>query len=355
MPLKEAKYWSDPNTWPDKLVPSKGNILIPPGENIIYDVKESPLFDVITVNGQLSFIDDVEKFPTLNLNTKYIFVRVGKLFIGSEDKPFQGKASINLFGSKTDATILMSGTVEAGNKIIANTGLVEFHGKPRNKIMTRLLTPVFKGDTKALVEQNLDWVAGEKLYFAPTNTQPTHHDYLEIEEYIADTGLLKLKSAFLYYHYGGDSTGIKKYKGVDVRGEVILLSRNIKVIGDSSNDWGCAIVTADRTEFDKTVRIGRMVLENVEVYRCGQENTFKAAIRFEAASKADVNTNKVINSVVWGGNAHNLYIKASRNIEVTDTAFLGGINMSVILQTTNNVHLNRIFVGDNKKRKLSSS
>lgn len=242
--------------------------MIAAGENIIYDVKDSPLFDVITVNGQLSFIDEIEKFPTLNLNAKYIHVRAGKFLIGSEDKPYQAQASITLYGTKTDATILMASTVEAGNKILANTALIEFHGKPRNKMMTRLLASVYKGDTNALVEQNLDWVAGDKLYFAPTNQQPTHHDYLEIEDYLPETGLVKLKSAFLYYHFGGDSTA-SKYNGVDVRGEVILLSRNIKVIGDNSNDWGCAIVTADRTEFDKTVRIGRMVLDNVEVYRCG--------------------------------------------------------------------------------------
>ena len=59
-----------------------------PGLHIIYDLEDSPLFDVITVNGKLSFLDDKEKMPNLNLNCKYIFVRVGHLAIGSEEEPF---------------------------------------------------------------------------------------------------------------------------------------------------------------------------------------------------------------------------------------------------------------------------
>jgi hypothetical protein len=172
------------------------------------------------------------------------------------------------------------------------------------------------------VEQNLDWVAGDKVYFAPTNHQPYHHEYMEIEEYLPRTGLLKLTTAFEHYHFGGDSTA-DQYSGIDVRGEVIMLSRNIKVIGDDTNDWGCAMVVSDRVEFDKTVRIGRLVLENVEVYRGGQEDTFKAAIRYELATLAQ-DINRVVGCSVWGGNGKNLYIKSSKNIEVTDSTFLGG-------------------------------
>jgi len=111
-------------------------------------------------------------------------------------------------------------------------------------------------------------------------------------------------------------------------------------------------VNTDRVEFDKTVRIGRLVLDNVEVYRGGQEDTYKAAIRYEQTTRA-VDINRVVNSVVWGGNAKNLLIKASRNIEVTDSTFLGGSQVGVILQTVTNVHLNRVFVGDVIRRILN--
>jgi hypothetical protein len=131
-----------------------------------------------------------------------------------------------------------------------------------------------------------------------------------------------MTTAFEYYHFGGDSTA-DQYDGIDVRGEVIMLSRNIKIIADATeNDWGCAIVNTDRVEFDKTVRIGRLVLDNVEIYGGGQEDTLKAAIRYESTTLA-VDINKVVDTVVWGGNGKKLLIKASKNIEITDSVFLG--------------------------------
>ena len=50
----------------------------------------------------------------------------------------------------------MSGAVEAGNKVIANMGLFEAHGAPRDG-MSRLRRSVKEGDKETVVEPNLDW------------------------------------------------------------------------------------------------------------------------------------------------------------------------------------------------------
>lgn len=134
-----------------------------------------------------------------------------------------------------------------------------------------------------MVGTGLDWVAGDKIYFAPTNMQSYHHEYKTIDSYSSDSGMLKLTDALDYYHYGGDASIADDFSGLDMRGEVILLTRNIKVVGEDSNDWGCTIVTADRTEADRSVRIGEMILDHVEIYRGGQEDTYKSAIRYEGA------------------------------------------------------------------------
>ena len=144
-------------------------------------------------------MDDAGDHEKLNLNAKHIFVRAGELLIGSADAPYQAEASITLYGARADAQIKMSGTVEAGNKIIANTNLVEFYGKPRSR-MTRLLAPVYKDFTEVMVDTGLDWVAGDEIYFAPTNMQPYHHEYKTIDSYSSDTGMLKLTDALDFYH-----------------------------------------------------------------------------------------------------------------------------------------------------------
>ena len=168
----------------------------------------------------------------------------------------------------------------------------------------------------------MDWVAGDKVYFAPTNMQSYHHEYMEIEEYIASTGKLTLTNGFDYYHYGEDASIADDFNGLDMRGEVILLTRNIRVVGEESNDWGCTIVTSDRVEADRSVRTGTMILDNVEVYRGGQKDTLKSAIRYEGATRSL--TSLVDGTVAWGGNAKPLIIKTSHNINVKNSAFLGG-------------------------------
>lgn len=49
----------------------------------------------------------------------------------------------------------------------------------------------------------------------------------------------------LYYHYGDYDTTASRYDGVDIRAEVILLSRNVRVVGTDEDAWGATILAAD--------------------------------------------------------------------------------------------------------------
>lgn len=54
-----------------------------------------------------------------------------------------------------------------------------------------------------------------------------------------------------------------------MRGEVVLLTRNVKIIGNNENGWGGQIVTSDYKEEDgETWRIGHTILKNVEIDNC---------------------------------------------------------------------------------------
>jgi hypothetical protein len=56
-------------------------------------------------------------------------------------------------------------------------------------------------------------------------------DEAEIASYDAVTGIATLTAALKFYHFGqAESTGAE-YNGLDTRGEVILLTRNIKIQG----------------------------------------------------------------------------------------------------------------------------
>ena len=85
--------------------------------------------------------------------------------------------------------------------MLANLGLVSLWGKPRDRI-SRLRQPCSWGNKTALVSSGLDWVAGDRLYLAPTAIQHTHSDYVNILSYDIQTGLLTFDRPLKYYHWG---------------------------------------------------------------------------------------------------------------------------------------------------------
>lgn len=143
---------------------------------MLLDIEETPVFKSLTINGRLTFYNN--NFD-IHLRSKWIFVRAGELLIGTEEEPFKANALITLHGMQDEETLVMSGTVSAGNKIMATVGDIKFYGIPRDQ-MTRLILPVYEGDTELYVDPELDWVAGDEIYLAPTALQYDHSDYVTI-------------------------------------------------------------------------------------------------------------------------------------------------------------------------------
>jgi len=99
------------------------------------------MLEMITINGRLSFMQDDNIPMDIHLHATHIFVRAGEFLIGSEEKPFENKAQITLYGDASQETIVMDGAIEAGNKVMANVGLIAFYGLPRDRL-ARLIAPI---------------------------------------------------------------------------------------------------------------------------------------------------------------------------------------------------------------------
>jgi hypothetical protein len=239
------KLWSQPSTWPDGKVPIAGqDVKILPGKNIIYDIEDSPIFTYVEINGRLTFKQDA---PKLHLRAKYVFVRMGELIIGNETNPFQGEAKITLYGLKQDQHIVYDNAVEAGNKILANTGLIKFFGKPR-AIRSRLLKTALAKDSAIFVEKGLDWLPNDVIGLAPTTMKWFEKDLVMIKTYDSETGEITLVEPLAFYHWGAAVSTAAEYSGIDMRCEVMLMTHNIKIVGDDTDSWGCQVVTSDFTE-----------------------------------------------------------------------------------------------------------
>jgi len=69
-----TRYWSQASDWPDGVVPGNGSdVTILSGWNMVFDMEESPLYQVIQINGILTFKNDSDR----HLHAEHIFVRAG--------------------------------------------------------------------------------------------------------------------------------------------------------------------------------------------------------------------------------------------------------------------------------------
>jgi len=208
------------------------------------DIPVSPKLRLVRVNGILNFKTDID----IEFNAKHIFIRAGELHIGSKANPYLKNCKIILSGEKDQKAIVYDNAIEAGNKLIANLNVLEIHGKKRAQKMTRLLAPALKGDTSITVEKGLDFVTGDRLGLLPTSTQNVASDDVTIVEYDATTGVAKIDRVrppadkngpgLSWYHWGDPVSTEKAYGNVDMRGEVVLLTRNIKIVGEDIESWG---------------------------------------------------------------------------------------------------------------------
>ena len=109
-------------------------------------------------------------------------------------------------------------------------------------MMTRLLAPAKKGDTQIIIEPDLDFVNGDRIALLPTSTENMASDDVLIVDYDSTTGQAKIdrvrppseikEPGLNWYHWGDPISTGPKYGGIDMRGEVVLLTRNVKIVGE---------------------------------------------------------------------------------------------------------------------------
>jgi hypothetical protein len=234
VPMEEgSRLWSDPTSWPAGVVPGEEEeVEVESGWNMYYDLETSPTYKSITVNGRLSFYDATD----VSLRTRRLFVRAGELFIGNTTHPFTNNAVITLVGDQDDETIALTASLEVYNKVLVSVGPIEMVGVARSGF-TRLVRAAYKDDTEVYVAEGLDWVPGDKIFFGATAHHPYAEDYSEVLEYESSSGKLTLVDPLEHYHFGGPDNS-EYYKGLDMRGEVALLTRNIVIEGEDADGWG---------------------------------------------------------------------------------------------------------------------
>jgi cell migration-inducing and hyaluronan-binding protein len=242
--------WSDPASWPNRKVPVAGDkVTIGRDKDVVLDVSP-PALGGLSIVGKLTFSNTAD----LELSTEWIMVH-GELTIGSEASPYTRKATITLTDN-TKGEDVMGGMGDRG--IMLSGGTLHLHGDRKNA-WTKLSSTANAGSTTIQVLNAAEWRVGDEIVLASTDFDPRQAERRSIA---AITGnMITLDKPLTYMHFG------KITFGVDERGEVGLLTRNIKI--QASSD-------AEQSFFGGHIMAmpsSHMYVEGVELNRMGQNLT----------------------------------------------------------------------------------
>ncbi|MCC6631608.1 MAG: G8 domain-containing protein [Gammaproteobacteria bacterium] len=238
--------WSDRATWPGRKVPVAGDkVVIEAGKEVILDVSP-PQLNGLTINGKLTFADTAD----LELTTEWIMLH-GELAIGTEAKPHTRKATITLTDTVKEEE--MMGMGDRG--IMLSGGTLNLHGDRTNS-WTKLTKTADAGSSSIEVMNAAGWRVGDKIVLASTDYDPRQAEVRTIAALSGNT--LTLDKPLAYMHFG------KITFDIDQRGEVGLLTRNIKVhaSADAEQSFFGGHIMAMVTS--------KLFIEGVELHRMGQ-------------------------------------------------------------------------------------
>jgi cell migration-inducing and hyaluronan-binding protein len=247
--------WSDAATWSDKKVPAAGDkVTINQGMDVVLDVSTPPL-NGLTINGKLSFANNKD----VELTTEWIMVH-GELEIGTEKVPHTRKATITFTNNVKDEDISgVGGTTDRVDRgIMLMGGTLNLHGD-RTHTWTKLSSTANAGSTSIQVLNAAGWRVGDEIVLASTDFDPRQAERRTISAISGNT--ITLDRKLDYMHFG------KITFDVDERGEVAMLTRNIKLqaSADAEQSFYGGHVMAMATS--------KMFVSGVEFQRMGQNLT----------------------------------------------------------------------------------
>src|SRR5499426_1005300 len=254
-PAAKATRWSDRATWPDRRVPLAGDkVTIAAGKEVVLDVSP-PALGSLTIDGKLSFANNAD----LELTTEWILLH-GELEIGTDARPHTRKATITLTNEVKDEDIGgMGGTNDRSDRgIMLMGGTLNLHGD-RKHTWTKLAQTAAAGSNSIQVVDASGWRVGDEIVLASTDFDPRQAERRTISAIKGNT--ITLDQKLEYMHFG------KITFDVDERGEVALLTRNIRLqaSGDAEQSFYGGHVMAMGTS--------KMFVEGVEFQRMGQNLT----------------------------------------------------------------------------------
>jgi hypothetical protein len=147
--------WSEPSTWGNDFAPIEGDsIHIPTGMNLLIDIDQSPLLKAVIVEGSIIFQPHLtDATHHRSFDAHYIFVRNGRMEVGTEEFPYTSKVTITMHSRLSDPFMPIY-----GNKVLGvRFGTLDMHGPVRVPTWTLLESTAAAGANTITLQKAVDW------------------------------------------------------------------------------------------------------------------------------------------------------------------------------------------------------
>jgi len=299
--------WSDSATWAEKKVPAEGAMVtIDKDMNVVLDVSP-PALRSLTINGKLSFAENKD----LELTTEWIMLH-GTLEIGTEAKPHTRNATITLTNNFPDENVM-----EMGDRgIMLMGGTLSLHGN-RKDSWTKLTKTAAAGSNTVEVMNVGDWKKGDSIVVASTDYDPHQAERRTVSS--VSGKVITLDQKLEYMHYGQVTFG------VDERGEVGMISRNIKIQASADSEktfsGGHVMAMAGST----------MQVSGVEFFRMGQhENLARYPIHWHLVG--DTQKQYIENSAIHDTFSRCVTVHGTNNVRVENNVAYNNVGHCYFLE-----------------------
>uniref|UniRef100_A0A8C2VLV7 Fibrocystin n=1 Tax=Chinchilla lanigera TaxID=34839 RepID=A0A8C2VLV7_CHILA len=227
--LQFCLRWSRAHSWfPDRPPQDGDNVTVEKGRRLLLDRNTSVLNLLHVKGGKLIFMGP----GPIELRAHSILVSDGgELRIGSEDKPFKGKAQIKLYGSSHSTPFFPYGV-----KFLAvRNGTLSLHGSRPDVTVTHLRAAGRAGDTVLALEDAVRWQPGDEVVIVSgTGVEGTSLREETVTVGTVHRADLHLRSPLRYTHNCTENWLVGERQILKVT--VALLSRSITITGNLTQE-----------------------------------------------------------------------------------------------------------------------
>ena len=264
--INGLKKWSVGNSWKGGTKPVSGDDVLIPANSVVV-LNQNVNVKSITVKGKL--IIDLSK--DISINTEYIILDGSDAYLewGTENTPYTKKGIVTLRGSNKNTKI--PGTSINYKAIVAgNSSTIELHGNTKTS-WTRLGAKASPNQNKiTIVDNTTGWSVGDQILIVSSRLNWKEAEKRTITAVSSDKKTFTLNSNLLFPHIGNKKSYTRAKDGkvwdVEIRAEVGLLSKSIKIQGDAAsvdNQFGGHVMIHSGAQAH---------VNSVELFRMGQKS-----------------------------------------------------------------------------------